>query len=234
MKILALDTAASFCAAALYDSDKALVLAQRRENIGKGHAEVLMTYVDEVLAEAKLDFHQIDRVAVNVGPGSFTGVRIAVSSARGFALALKTVAIGVSAFEALCVQAQENKSGHPVLVLLDAHRGEIFAQSFDGNGEPETDALALTLEEAVALCAGKPDHVLTGSAAPAVSQALGESRMIAQTEPTADIAVYAKIAASKQAGEAPKPLYLRGPDAKPQVGFALPRKAEAEQDEQAS
>lgn len=230
MKILALDTAASFCAAALYDSDEALVLAQRRENIGKGHAEVLMAYVEQVLEEAGLDFHQIDRVAVNVGPGSFTGVRIAVSSARGFALALNTTAIGVSAFEALQVQARKSHGDQPVLVLLDAHRGEIFAQSFDQNGEPETEALALTLEEAVEFCAGRPDHVLTGSAAPSVAEALGAARVIAQTEPTADIRIYAEIAALKQPGEAPKPLYLRGPDAKPQVGFALPRK----QEEQAS
>ncbi|MFK4825068.1 tRNA (adenosine(37)-N6)-threonylcarbamoyltransferase complex dimerization subunit type 1 TsaB [Paenochrobactrum sp. BZR 588] len=234
MKILALDTAASFCAAALYDSEKALVLAQRRENIGKGHAEVLMAYVQDVLEEARLDFHQIDRVAVNVGPGSFTGVRIAVSSARGFALALNSTAIGVTAFEALCAQAHESYAKRPVLVLLDAHRGEIFAQSFDGNGEPETEALALTLQEAVQLCAEKPDHVLTGSAAPAVTQALGETHVIAQTEPTADIAVYARIAATKPMGEAPKPLYLRGPDAKPQVGFALPRKSEVKSEEQAS
>lgn len=226
MKILVLDTAASFCAAALYDSEKASVLAQRRENIGKGHAEVLMAYVDAVLRETGLDFHQLDRVAVNVGPGSFTGVRIAVASARGFALALNTTAIGVTAFEALAVQAHKDHINKPVLVLLDAHRGEIFAQSFDQNGCPETEPQALTLEGAVQLCGEKPEHVLTGSASLAVVEALKAERVIAQNEPTADIGIYAEIAALKSATEAPKPLYLRAPDAKPQLGFALPRKQE--------
>lgn len=234
MKILALDTAASFCAAALYDSDAALVLAQRRENIGKGHAEVLMAYVDAVLDEAKVDFHDIDRVAVNIGPGSFTGVRIAVASARGFALALKKTAVGVSAFEALAYQARQKDAEKPVLVLLDAHRGEIFAQSFDKDGKPETEPLALTFDEAVQFCEQNPHHVLSGSASPAIVEALGVLRVILQTEPTADIVTYAIIAAKKQADEAPKPLYLRGPDAKPQVGFALPRRQTKMQDDQAS
>ncbi len=86
MKILALDTAASWCSVAVYDSDGDLVLADVSENIGKGHAEVLMTYIERALTEAKLSLSDMDRVAINIGPGSFTGVRIGVSAARGFCI----------------------------------------------------------------------------------------------------------------------------------------------------
>lgn len=105
MKILALDTASSWCAAAVYesgcdlghDSGTAAVLAEVSENIGKGHAEVLMGYIERVITQSGIAMSDLDRVAVNVGPGSFTGVRIGVSAARGFALALDRPAIGISA-----------------------------------------------------------------------------------------------------------------------------------------
>lgn len=134
MKILALDTAASYCAAAVYDAGRDVVLAQVSENIGKGHAEVLMDYVSRALAEAGVTIKDIDRVAVNIGPGSFTGVRIGVSAARGFALALGCPAIGVTAFEALADETLARVPGKPVTILLDAHRGEIYGQTFDANG----------------------------------------------------------------------------------------------------
>lgn len=229
MKILALDTAASWCSVAAYDSDGDVVLADVSENIGKGHAEVLMTYVERALTEARLSLRDMDRVAVNIGPGSFTGVRIGVSAARGFALALGVPAIGITAFEALASETRIESPEKPVVVFLDAHRGEIYAQSFDAKGTASAEPLVLSREEAEAHAASQVENtVLAGSAARSINEAIGGRFALGPVEPTARIGTYARLASSRQPGDAPKPLYMRGPDAKPQVGFALPRKSAGE------
>ncbi|RCS25052.1 tRNA (adenosine(37)-N6)-threonylcarbamoyltransferase complex dimerization subunit type 1 TsaB [Phyllobacterium salinisoli] len=226
MKILAVDTAANLCAAAVYDSDGARLLSVISEDIGKGHAEVLMGYIERAINEAKTGFSDIGRIAVNIGPGSFTGVRIGVSAARGFALALNCPAIGVTAFEALAMEARGTHEGQPVLVAIDAHRSEIYAQAFETDGKAAGAPLAGGLDDILALLALRPQRpVLTGSAARIINEALGEAPLtIAGEAATAGIETIARIAASRAPGDAPKPLYMRGPDAKPQTGFALPRK----------
>ncbi|MBB5700392.1 tRNA threonylcarbamoyladenosine biosynthesis protein TsaB [Ochrobactrum daejeonense] len=229
MKILALDTAASWCAAAVYDTARNVVIADVSENIGKGHAEVLMEYVERAMNEAKLSLRDMDRVAVNIGPGSFTGVRIGVSAARGFALALGVPVIGITAFEALAAETSIALPERPVLVLLDAHRGEIYAQGFDAQGLPQSKPAVLSREEAEALVASLAEGtVLAGSAASAINEAAGGKFALGSPEPTAKAGTYARLAGIGEPGEAPKPLYMRGPDAKPQLGFALPRKPAGE------
>jgi len=225
MKILALDTASSWCAAAIFDSGADAVLAEISENIGKGHAEVLMDYIGQVVAQAGIAMSDLDRVAVNIGPGSFTGVRIGVSAARGFALALARPAIGVSAFDALAAEAAISHPGKPVLVLLEAHRGEIYAQAFGADNDATTGPMVLAREEAIMLIKQQSSEtVLTGSAASALNEVVAGSFTVAGLEPTGRIGTFAKLAALREPGEAPKPLYMRGPDVKPQTGFALPRK----------
>ncbi|MEN3399753.1 tRNA (adenosine(37)-N6)-threonylcarbamoyltransferase complex dimerization subunit type 1 TsaB [Brucella melitensis] len=225
MKILALDTAASWCAAAVYDSDSGAMLAYVSENIGKGHAEVLMDYVGQAMREAQIPLREIERIAINIGPGSFTGVRIGVSAARGFALALGVPAIGITAFEALAAEIQAQMPEKPVLVLLDAHRGEIYAQGFDAKGVAQSAPLVVSREEAEKLAAAQAENtVLTGSAALSINEALGGRFALVLPEPTAPIGPYARLAGLLAPGDAPKPLYMRGPDAKPQLGFALPRR----------
>lgn len=229
MKILALDTASSWCAAAVYDSGTDTVLAEISENIGKGHAEVLVDYIEQAMTQSGIAMAKLDRVAVNVGPGSFTGVRIGVSAARGFALALDRPALGVSAFDALASEIAVSHPGHPVLVLLEAHRGEIYAQAFGADAVAITGPMVLAREEALALIQQQSSEtILAGSAAAALNETLAGSFSVARVEPTARIGTYAKLAALHEPGEAPKPLYMRGPDVKPQTGFALPRKAGGE------
>jgi tRNA threonylcarbamoyladenosine biosynthesis protein TsaB len=226
MKILAIDTAASVCAAAVYDAEEGRILAAVSRDIGKGHAEVLMGYIDEALHEAGTGFGEITRIAVNVGPGSFTGVRIGVSAARGFALALACPAIGVTAFEALAKEARALHRGKPVLVVIDAHRGEIYAQAFGPDGTAMGEPFAGSPDDIEALLTQMPQPaVLIGSAARIVNEKLAEPLEIAGEAATARIGVYAEIAARATPGDAPKPLYLRGADAKPQTGSALPRKS---------
>lgn len=226
MKLLAIDTAAGLCAACVLDGDSGRELGRKVVDLGRGHAERLIGIVDEALATSDTEYRQLEAVAVNVGPGSFTGVRVGVSAARGFALALGIPAIGVSALEALAQEAILEGATGPVLAAIDAHRGEVYIQCFDVSGNALTEPCAAPLADAE--CAARSAEFVAGSAAEALLERAGADAVwrIMSTRATADIAVTARIAGRKGAsGGKPKPLYLRAPDAKPQSGAALPRQA---------
>lgn len=217
MIVLALDTAGVDCAAAVYDSGSDSVMGEVTETIGRGHAEHLMHVVDEALAKAGVALSAIERVVVTVGPGSFTGIRIGVAAARGFALSLNVPAVGVTTLEVMAATARAQNPGKSVLAAIDAKREEIYLQSFDSDGNPLDEARAVTIDEARAI-AGAFDGVVTGTAVARLSDAPPAERPDAFP-----IAIVARLGAGKPAGEKPKPLYLRGPDARPQAGYAVAR-----------
>lgn len=220
--ILAIDTAASLCAACVYDAGAELGRSVR--DIGKGHAEQLMGVIEEALGKAGVGYPDLGAIAVSVGPGSFTGVRVGVAAARGFALALKIPAIGVNTLEALAAEARAMAGPQPVLATLDAKRDEIYAALYAVDGSVLHAPAALSLEAAAALASARP--VLAGTTARSIAERIGASFQIGPETATADIRFFAALAAAKPfSGEKPKPLYLRGPDVRPQGGFALPRSA---------
>lgn len=233
MTILALDTAGSMCAAALYDPQTQQVLAEVSHDIGKGHAELLLDYIAQCFEAAKISRSDVTRIAVNIGPGSFTGVRVGVSAARGFGLALSCPVIGVSGFEALSHEMQVLAPAQPVMIALSAYRGDIYAQGFDAQGQASTTPLAGNEAELLpvlqqlgadyALAGSGAAQLQTSSGAAQLQEAEGSERRIISTSAHASIGTFARLAALREAGNPPEPLYMRGPDVKPQTGFALPR-----------
>ncbi|MET3578389.1 tRNA threonylcarbamoyl adenosine modification protein YeaZ [Mesorhizobium robiniae] len=228
MKLLAIDCAANLCAACVYDAAAGKELGRSVLDLGKGHAEHLMGVIEKALKTGGTDYAGLGVIAVSTGPGSFTGLRVGVSAARGLALALKIPAIGVTTLEALAAQAKETFPGRAVLAALDAGREEIHAALYD-----EVSVLrygpAVTRLSHAATIAADSFPVLAGTAATQIAVSAGGAFDIGPTSATADIAVYARLAATqiaggKRDGEKPKPLYLRGADAKPQAGFTLARK----------
>ncbi|MEC7764497.1 MAG: tRNA (adenosine(37)-N6)-threonylcarbamoyltransferase complex dimerization subunit type 1 TsaB [Pseudomonadota bacterium] len=121
--ILAFDTSAAHCAAALLIGGEVRYAAM--EGMAKGQAERLMPLLQEVMASASLSFDDLDAVAVGIGPGNFTGIRIAVSAARGLALGLGKPAVGVSTLE-----AQAYGKPRPCRAVADAKRGMFYVQDF--------------------------------------------------------------------------------------------------------
>ncbi|WP_315920672.1 tRNA (adenosine(37)-N6)-threonylcarbamoyltransferase complex dimerization subunit type 1 TsaB [Mesorhizobium sp. SP-1A] len=223
MILLAIDCSASLCAACVYDAGAGRELGRSVLDLGKGHAEHLMAVIEGALKNAEKTYADLGTVAVSVGPGSFTGLRVGVSAARGLALALKVPAIGVTTLEALAAEAQDAFPGRPVLAALDAGRDEIHAAFYEKDGTLTRGPAAFTLEDATAMTRGT-SPVLAGTAARRIAEAVGGGLDIGPAAATADIAVYARLAAAKQPGEKPRPVYLREADAKPQAGFVLPRK----------
>lgn len=214
MIVLAIDTAGVDCAAAVFDSDSGKLLGRVSETIGRGHAERLMAMIDQALVEANLSLTDIGRIGVTVGPGSFTGIRVGVAAARGLALALGVECVGVSTLEVLAQTTSETDK--PVLAAINAHRDEVYAQGFEA-GVPVGEPLLLELDDYLARAA-VTGTVLVGSAS-----ALAADRN-AETGPDHyPIEIVARISATAKAQGKPKPLYLRGPDAKPQTGFAVSR-----------
>jgi len=173
-----------------------------------------MAMIDEALDEAKLTLTDIDRIGVTVGPGSFTGIRVGVAAARGLSLALDKECVGISTLAVLAEAA--GSAVRPVLAAINAHRDEVYAQSFE-NGEPRGEPQLLQLDDYLARAAA-PGIVLVGSAS-----ALVEDREAETSPDHFPIDIVARLAATAKAQGKPKPLYLRGPDAKPQTGFAVPR-----------
>lgn len=238
MRLLAIDTALDACSAAVLDGDR--VLASACEDVGRGHAEILMAVVARVLAEAGLPVAALDRFAVTIGPGSFTGIRVGLAAARGMALAAGRPVIGVGTLEALAADAfaiggAAAEEARPVFVAVDARRGEVygglFARAAGAVPAPLGPAAAWSLADAAAL-ARRHGAALVGSGAALVADLAADLPADLPGDPPTvlsgtrfpSIAAVARIAAARDpAAVAPKPLYLRAADAKPQEGFRIPR-----------
>ncbi|WP_317992788.1 tRNA (adenosine(37)-N6)-threonylcarbamoyltransferase complex dimerization subunit type 1 TsaB [Bartonella gliris] len=231
MLILAIDTASIYCAVALIRHKSVhhkSVIAHISERMNKGHAEKLIGYIAQVTNQANITLNQVDRIAVNIGPGSFTGVRVGVSTARALALALEIPAIGVSALEALAAQAANKNTTLAITVVIEAGRDMFYHQNFK---EDLTPLGAPSLKTIDNIIEDLPQQTrLTGPAANIVALYIKNNQINKKVVldqilcEAADIVSYAHLAANKQPQEHPRPLYLRNADAKQQTGFALPRK----------
>jgi tRNA threonylcarbamoyladenosine biosynthesis protein TsaB len=224
--LLAFDTSANFCSAALYDCGKRKILSQKSENIGRGHAERLMGLLADVLQSAGLEYKDVNRIAANCGPGSFTGIRVGLATARGLALGLNIPVIGVNALEAIAFQHNnsENNAREPIVVALDAKRGEVFAQIFSCSGEPLSMPRAVALDQIKDFMPDQPVRI-AGSGCKAIINAMEErSYKFCSDQTAANIEDIAKLAAQlADSSNKPLPLYLRSADAKPQNNFAVAR-----------
>jgi tRNA threonylcarbamoyladenosine biosynthesis protein TsaB len=220
VNLLAIDTTLAACSVAVLAGDAAPVILS--EVIGRGHAERLAPMAAEAMARAGLAFADLDRVGVTVGPGSFTGVRIGVAFARGLGLVTGAETVSVGVLAALAARARELAGPVPVLALLDARRGELYAQAFAGDGT-ERDAPRVATAAALA-SSFRGDMRLAGSGAEAVAAILPDrlAGLIVHQDTHADIATVLHLCRTA-APTVLRPLYLRPPDAKSQ-GAGLPRR----------
>lgn len=224
MRILAFDCATSACSAALWDDGR--IVARRYEAMDRGHGEFLLPMIGDVMAQAGMEYSDLDLLATTIGPGGFTGMRIGLATARAMALAAQLPCLGVSTLEAVAngIDKAERKTA-TVLVCLDSKRADIFAQAFAPDLSPRGEAAAVLPEDlAVFVDLGKnvdgPVLVagdVAGRALEALAGGAVEARL--STAPgTPDATVVCAIAAERWDVNVtispPRPLYLRPPDAK--------------------
>ncbi|HWG78267.1 MAG TPA: tRNA (adenosine(37)-N6)-threonylcarbamoyltransferase complex dimerization subunit type 1 TsaB [Stellaceae bacterium] len=215
VSVLAFDTAGNGCSAAVLRDGK--IRARRFAPMARGQSEQLLPMIETVLGEAGLAVTALDLIAVTVGPGAFTGLRIGIAAARGLALASGVPALGITSFAAVASQVPRQAcAGRALVVALDSRRAELYLQAFDASGVPLGDgALVAPADLARRVPAGP--LLLAGDAAPALAAALAARRPeIAPGSGIADAADVARLAASAwRPGlrpAPPRPLYLRAPD----------------------
>lgn len=124
MKILTIDTTDNFCSSMICDNNNISTNSTKQvaiEEIGRGHAERLILQIAELSSQANCSLNRLDAICVNIGPGSFTGIRVGVAAARSFSLALRVPAIGVSAFTALAAYAYMQLPDRNIAVILKAY-----------------------------------------------------------------------------------------------------------------
>jgi tRNA threonylcarbamoyladenosine biosynthesis protein TsaB len=144
LKILAIETATEACSAALYIDDR---IELRYAIKPRGHSELILSMMDELLAEAELKPNQLDAMAFGRGPGSFTGVRIATGIVQGAAFAADLPVVPVSTLAALAQRAYRQKGEPNLLPAYDARMGEIYWAAYRVG---EDELVGLVIEEEVA------------------------------------------------------------------------------------
>src|SRR5229473_1170405 len=217
MLILAIDTALDACSAAVLDTDASKIVAQESQAMKRGHAEALMPLIARVMKASGIAFAALDRIAVTTGPGSFTGLRVGLSAARGIALAAGKPVVGVTTLTAYAAPIVSQNGEHPVISAIDARHDHVYFQAVGGNGSSLVRPQVAPIEEAVGASRFGAAY-LVGNAARILADgwpadAPPPFKVDAQAAP--DIAWVAWLGAAVSPNTAPaRPFYLRAPDAK--------------------
>ena len=205
--ILAVDTCLAASSIAVLDGDR--VRAARSEPMTRGHQERIAVLAREVMSEAGVKFPDLTRIAVTVGPGSFTGLRVGLSFAKGLAAALSIPCVGINTLEALAATAA---AAGFVAGVLDAKMGQVYLQVFDGGRAlmaPDALELGVAAARLAELYSGGP-ATLIGSGAPLLAEVLPQATVLAPA--FADPVAIARLAAARPIPtHSPRPLYLRAP-----------------------
>ena len=226
MRVLAIDTALEACSAAVLDTVRAEIVAAESRVMPRGHAEALIPMIGRVMAASRIEFNDLDRIAVTVGPGSFTGLRVGIAAARGIALAADKPAIGLttlSGYAAPHIAADDTRS---VAAVIDARHEHVYLQVFGPGGRTVVPPRLAPLREAM-LAALTGSARIVGSAADLIAASWPRTQpppALVDQRGAPDIAWIARLGAAAPDPHAPpKPLYLRPPDAQPQHARLLRR-----------
>jgi tRNA threonylcarbamoyladenosine biosynthesis protein TsaB len=184
----------------------------------RGHAEALMPMIARVMQSANLGFTSLDRIAVTVGPGSFTGLRVGISAARGLALAAKRPAVGLTTLSAYAVGIVGQTGTAPVISAIDARHDHVYFQIVAGDGGELVRPRVAPIDEAIAASQFGAPH-LVGNAAGILAARWpkdAQQPVAVDTQAAPDIGWVAWLGAAADPDTMPaRPFYLRAPDAKP-------------------
>ena len=191
MMLLAVETTAATASAALFRDG--VLVAQREADAGKKHAETMLPLIDDLLEENGVTIAQIDQFAVDIGPGSFTGVRIGVSLVNALAFATGKPIIALDSLFTLSLSVGETDK--PVCAMIDARNGNAYAALYQA-GRTLVEPCAVEIEP---FCAKLPENTIL----------VGDVRTQQKTYPEAKYVGLAAMKPSAQTCTEAEPLYLR-------------------------
>jgi len=193
----------------------------------RGHAEALLPLIDRVISQVDGGFEGLDRVAVTVGPGSYTGLRVGIAAARGIGIAADIPVVGVATLSSFIAPLMAGERRGLFTAAIDAKHGQIYIQAIAVGGRTIIPPGLMGFRDAVRLLGSGP-ILVTGNAAAALTaeaRAQGVEVIASESSPAPDIAWVARLGALADPTQAlPKPLYLREPDAKPQDAARIARR----------
>ena len=203
MRTLVIETSTTACSVALIEDGA--VIARVHEVVGRGHAERLIPMIAELPEGGRAD-----RIIVDCGPGSFTGIRVGIAAARGLALGWGAEIAGFSSLPLIAAAGFANRLTDDIAVIMEGGHGEVFMQAFATDLSPRSDMVSLKPDAALAALAGR--------------RAVGNGvRWLAALDDSADLtealpdAASAILLPATLATLVPSPIYGRAPDAKPSV-----------------
>ena len=225
MRILAIDATCAAVSACLHDEGDDAALARHSEPMMRGHAEALAPLIETLMGQAAGGFAALDRVAVTIGPGSFTGIRIGIAMARAIGLALNVPVVGVSTLVAFAAPLLLEPRAGIIVSAIDARHGQVYFQLFEAAGRPLIAPRIELLSDAARAIGAGPAR-LAGNAARLLAEEFGRHASAFDASAGADypdILAVARIGlAASPEGSPARPFYLKAPDAQPRAEGAAP------------
>ena len=227
MKLLAIDTSQAAVSACIMGDDGG-ILARETLPMARGHAEALLPLLERLSKAAAVPFSTLGRIAVVVGPGSFTGIRIGIAAGRAIGLAAGVPVVGVSSLAAFAAPLIGREGAGVIAAAVDAKHGQVYVQGFTAKGQPLAVPRITNVRDAVRTLGAGP-LVFAGSGATMMAieaWSLGAQAEVAGETVTPDIGFVARLGVLADPATAPaRPYYLKPPDAKPQANGAIARTA---------
>jgi tRNA threonylcarbamoyladenosine biosynthesis protein TsaB len=224
LRILAIDTSLEACSAAVLDAGRENGVTGQSLPMLRGHAEALMPLIATVMSDANMEFAELDRIAVTVGPGSFTGLRVGVAAARAIALAAGKPVVGVTTLAALAAPYVD--AGGALMAVINARHDRVYMQLFGPGGRSLVSPRIATVTIAAHVALAGPTRIV-GNATKLIEDvwpALEPKPPLVHAR-AADIAWVARLGAASHDLTSPvRPLYLSEADAHPQEAGILPRR----------
>ena len=217
MRILAIDTALPAVSVCLMETNSSAIFGMESVTMERGHAESLLPAIQRVVACHEEGFGALDRVAVTVGPGSFTGIRVGIAAARAIGLARKIPVVGVSTLAAFAAPIISLDGSEIIASAIDARHGNVYVQAFARNGRSILSPRAMPVRDAIrSLGAGPIKLVGSGAALMAIEAwSCGLVAEIAYDDMVPDITFVARLGFLANPEFAPaRPLYVKPPDVK--------------------
>ncbi|MGL4729649.1 MAG: tRNA (adenosine(37)-N6)-threonylcarbamoyltransferase complex dimerization subunit type 1 TsaB [Bosea sp. (in: a-proteobacteria)] len=231
MRLLAIDTSLNACSVCLLDAARPELLLRETSLMERGHAEALMPMVARIASQASGEanatgLNTIDRIAVTIGPGSYTGLRIGISAARAIGLALSKPVVGVTTLAALAAPSIGREPGRLITAAIDARHGCVYVTVLNSDGKAVIAPRLASIKDAARAIGAGPAS-LVGSGAKLVAQeawAMGLDVVVVEGSEAPDILWVARLGMLTQPQEQPpRPLYLRAPEATAQDGAHIAR-----------